>query len=215
MSPSGAGLAQASWPSRRCQHMPVPSPPRRGASRRWSRAATIASLALPVLAGCGAAPDRPSAAVTAAEPGPPPTSVHAPPGFSRSGCLPPLQGLGLCFTRPTSMVLTPQSFARLVRATGVAVPISQISCWREPHPTRPGFRARTCDVIGSSGGYRIRARVLSLVRSGPDFISATMHDLPLSTYALPHPTPMILELFNDGTVSSSRARHTAITTVPQ
>lgn len=153
----------------------------------------IAWLALPALAGCGAAAERPSAATTAEAL--PPRSVHAPPGFSRSGCLPPLQGLGLCFTRPASVVLTPQSFARLVRAAGVAVPISQISCGRERHPTKPGFRARMCEVIGTSGRYSINARVLSLVLSGPDFVAATRRDLPVSTYALPHPTPVILELF--------------------
>jgi hypothetical protein len=184
----------------------MPSSARRRPRRRWSRVVMISGLALCTLTGCGATASQPSANITPGEPEPstaaPPRSVHGPPGFARSACLPPVMSNAVCFTRPASVVLTPQSFARLVRAAGVAVRVSQIYCWPEPRPTKPGFRARTCHVIGTAGRYNILASVLSLVRSAPDSISATTRALPVSTYALPHPTPVILELVNFGVRSS-------------
>jgi len=87
-----------------------------------------------------------------------------------------------------------------VQAAGLTVRRSAIYCSPEPRPTKLRFWARECHVIGTSGGKdEVGAFVLSLVRSGPGFVSATTHALPASTYSLPHPTPLILELVNFGT----------------
>jgi hypothetical protein len=176
-----------------------------GQRPRWciAVAASVICLAALGLAGCGTATVQPTAG-TPSQPRPSltalPGSIHAPPGFSRSGCpVTTVQPGSLCFTRPTSVILARSSFARLVQTAGVTVTTSQASC----RPRTPAKRPRalyilSCHAQGSSNQTDVFVNALSLVTATGRSFLPTTRSLPMHLRGAKHGAPIIIEFLNFG-----------------
>jgi hypothetical protein len=177
--------------------------------RGW-RIGTAAFLCLAplVLAACGMTTAKPTAPLQSGEPRPAlkplPRSIHAPPGFSPSGCPATTVPAGtLCFTRPKSIVLTRSIFAQIVRAAGVTVRASQVFCPTGPPAKKP--RAPyilVCRALGSSGLTNVLAHASSLVTATGHSFSAATRDLPMQLRGTNHGAPIVIEFVNFGLTTS-------------
>jgi hypothetical protein len=173
--------------------------------RIWqSGVAALLCLVPLILMACGATTAKPTGRVISDEPSPTltplPRSIHAPPGFSLSGCpVTTVPNGSLCFTRPTSVVLTRPIFAQIVRAAGVTISTSHVFC----QPRIPAKKPRApyilnCRVQGVSGQTHVFVIGLSLVMAtGLSFSTAT-RDLPMRLRGTNHGAPIIIEFINFG-----------------
>jgi hypothetical protein len=179
--------------------------------RSWRcGAATLLCLVPLVLTACGATTAKPTTRLTSDAPSPAlmplPRSIHAPPGFSPSGCpVITVPDSSLCFTRPTSVVLTRSIFAKIVRAAGVIVGTSQVYC----RPRLPVKKPRApyilnCRALGISGHTNVLARAISLVTATAHSFSAATRDLPVHLRGTNHGAPIVVEFLNFGPTTTGR-----------